>query len=261
METYNPSLDDKQRLKKHIDMFKVSGDKVFATLQGEGVTSGKPAVFLRLHFCNLSCGLNAGWKCDTGYTWDIRREEFWKEPVDWNYEKTAEEIKNAWQEKFGDIFSNNDKRVVITGGEPLLQQKKILKLRKMLSEYKFEIETNGTIVPFEDLKDCQFNCSPKLSNSGNQLSKRINIIALQKINAFSNSWFKFVVEKPEDCNEIEELINIVGLKQEKILIMPEGHDKKSLNKHFNSVKEQVEKHNWTFAKRNQIEWFGNKRRT
>ena len=38
------------------------------TLQGEGPSSGRRAMFLRLAGCNLSCS----W-CDTAYTWDWSR--------------------------------------------------------------------------------------------------------------------------------------------------------------------------------------------
>src|SRR3989344_1911478 len=83
---YRPTPEDKARIKILSDMFKVSGDGVFATLQGEGLTTkeggtaGLPVVFLRLHFCNLTCGFPTGWQCDTRYTWNPRMEEFWKQP-------------------------------------------------------------------------------------------------------------------------------------------------------------------------------------
>src|SRR4030065_718976 len=101
---YRPPPEDKARIKILSDMFKVSGDGVFATLQGEGLTTkeggtaGLPVVFLRLHFCNLTCGFPTGWQCDTRYTWNPRMEEFWKEPRDWSINQTAVNIRQAWRQ-------------------------------------------------------------------------------------------------------------------------------------------------------------------
>ena len=164
----------------------MSGDKVFATLQGEGLleseggTAGCPAVFFRLHYCNLHCGQPCGWKCDTGYTWDTSREEYWKEPEDWTIGKTKREIEKAWKEKFADE-KGAEKRLVITGGEPLLQQDLIIKFLEKMSEWKVEIETNGTLLPQNELRRCQINCSPKLSNSGNEKEIRLKPMVLEKI--------------------------------------------------------------------------------
>ena len=38
--------------------------EIFASLQGEGPSAGKPVAFIRLSRCNLACQ----W-CDTAYTW------------------------------------------------------------------------------------------------------------------------------------------------------------------------------------------------
>lgn len=247
-------------------MFKVSGDQIFATLQGEGVTAGEPAVFLRLHFCNLACGKNGGWQCDTGYTWDTRREDFWKEPIDWSIAQTAENIraeweKTPWEEKFQKDGKASKKRVVVTGGEPTLQQAKIIEITKLLPDWAFEIETNGTIAPRPELINCQINCSPKLSNSGNAKERRYKPDVLKAINAMPNSWFKFVALDPKDFEEIDQMVQECGLDPKKILIMPEGYTKDNVDEHRTLVEEEVKKRGWNFTMRNQLIWFGPKRRT
>lgn len=255
MKVYKATARDRLVMVQKPDMLKVSGDQVFATLQGEGITSGKPAVFLRLHFCNLACS----W-CDTKYTWDKNREEFWHELEDWGYEKTAARIVDAWNEKFGNK-DELEKRVVITGGEPLLQQQKIAKLLTYLPDWKVEIETNGTIPPISELRSCQFNCSPKLANSGNSLLLRYRPQALKHINSLPNSWFKFVVSKVSDFIEIDQIASECGLKLEKILVMPEGYLLESIEAHKKLIQEEVQRRGWKLTMRNQIVWFGNKRRT
>ena len=174
METiYRPTLEDLQRVRPQPDLLKVSGDQVFATLQGEGITAGKPSVFLRLHYCNLKCGKSSGWKCDTGYTWDRTRKEFWSEPMDWTAAEATERIVSAWLGKFP---NESDPNLVITGGEPLLQQQKLLPIIDKLPGWTIEIETNGTLNPLAELANCQINCSPKLANSGNDTQRRYGII-------------------------------------------------------------------------------------
>lgn len=263
---YQPSKEETLNLKRKENCFKVSGDKVFATLQGEGLTeieggtAGCPAVFFRLHFCNLHCGFPKGWQCDTGYTWDTRRSEFWKEPEDWSIEKTKTEIESSWQSKFSeeDIAK---KRIVITGGEPLLQQGLIAKLISSMPDWKIEIETNGTIMPQSELLNCQINCSPKLSNSGNEKNRRFKPEVLEKINNWPVSWFKFVVNNQQDVLEIEEIVNQCHLKSEKILIMPEGLTKEAVADHHQEVEAAISQKGWQIIKRNQLIWYGPKRRT
>ncbi len=258
---YKPTAEELVAIRPLPDMLKVSGDGVFATLQGEGVTAGAPSVFMRLHYCNLTCGANGGWICDTLYTWLKESPEYWRESENWSYETTASNIEKAWKEKFGQEIPDDQKRVVITGGEPLLQQKKIVKLLEFLPDWKVEFETNGTIIPLPELSNHQFNCSPKLSNSGNTAERRYKPKALKTINEISNSWFKFVVSDPSDLKEIDFIVKDCNLKHEKVMIMPEGHNSETVNTHLEIVKDEVLKRGWSITKRNQLDWYGPKRRT
>lgn len=113
-------------------------NEIFATIQGEGPNSGKPAIFVRLSGCNLACKF-----CDTDF------DNFKKMNLD---------------EIIGEIMQNtknyNINLIVITGGEPLRQP--IEKLLDLLIEKGFlvQIETNGTI--FRNLHPkVQIICSPK----------------------------------------------------------------------------------------------------
>lgn len=243
MEKYRPTPQEAQNMKMKPDALKVSGDRMFATIQGEGDSIGKPATFLRLNFCNLACD----W-CDTKYTWDSTKPEYWKEASDMNYQQVAETV-----------FQNPSRRLVITGGEPLIQQDKISKLLEFLPGVDIEIETNGTIEPSEGLKDCQFNVSPKLSNSGNSKEKRYKPNVLRKFNDMEKSFFKFVVEKPEDLEEVDEIIKDCDLKQEKIIIMPEGTNQDAIQAHALAIQQEVEARGWRLLPRMQVMLWGSKR--
>ncbi len=205
---------DRKKLIMKKGHFKVSGDGVFYTLQGEGISMGQPAVFLRLHFCNLKCV----W-CDAYYTWDPNSKEFWSELQDWSVAETVKRVKAEWK----CVNRKKQKRLIITGGEPLLQKALLDNLIRKLSNWQVEIETNGTIMPTHlQLSTCQFNCSPKLDNSLNAKVIRYKPDVIQSLNEVSTT-FKFVVTSPKDIDEIER--NFVKKKLisvEKILLMPQG---------------------------------------
>ena len=71
-DRYCPTPAEVLAIKPKDGYLKLSGDGIFATRQGEGATAGMNAIFIRLHFCNLACGLGGGWVCDTEFTWKKR---------------------------------------------------------------------------------------------------------------------------------------------------------------------------------------------
>ena len=162
------------------------------TVQGEGINTGQVVGFLRLANCNLACS----W-CDTPYSWDWKR-----------YDKSAETTEMDLADIANTIKNWNVPRVIITGGEPLMQQEEIYKLIVMCPDIKFDIETNGTITPLLTLSDLvdTFNVSPKLSHSGDIWKKRIKDNALMQFANLAQdgkAHFKFVCETVKDLNEVE----------------------------------------------------------
>src|SRR5690349_728284 len=96
-ELYHPTAGQREILLGRGDDFLVSGDGFFATLQGEGVTAGAPAVFMRLQNCNLHCGANqTGWLCDTWYTWDKSTREYWEEAREVSILDAAKTFEEQW---------------------------------------------------------------------------------------------------------------------------------------------------------------------
>ena len=184
--------------------------EIFVSIQGEGVFAGTPCVFIRLASCNLSCS----W-CDTKYTWD------WK-----NYEYANHVMTLHNDDIYSMIDEYNLKHVVITGGEPLLQQQALLPLITVLSKnsYTIEIESNGTIEPIMPIFNLvnQWNISPKLSNSGNSQDKNPELGILAKYKSHPNAYLKFVIVEQEDVSEALSLAKSVSFPSNRLILMPEG---------------------------------------
>lgn len=172
-----------------------SAPEIFYSLQGEGTRCGTPAVFLRLAGCNLACK----W-CDTKHSW-------------------GNGILCSTKNVAAHLLDYRCDSLVITGGEPLLQQEALTRLLRLLPDSHFvEVETNGTIAPCPYLEQRvnQWNISPKLTHSGNPREKACNPAALAHFSALPHAWFKFVVQSEEDWAAIAAL----ELPQNRIILMP-----------------------------------------
>jgi len=126
-------------------------------------------------------------------------------------------------------------RLVITGGEPLVQKAGVSKLVHLLLDvnydYRIEIETNGTIAPPLDIYELvQWNVSPKLASSGVDLAKRYEPKALERFAECPQHAFKFVICDPvQDLIEIKEMVRLHGLSMNDIYLMPEGRSADEIN--------------------------------
>tara|TARA_R110001599_G_scaffold118871_2_gene288284 strand:- start:64 stop:765 length:702 start_codon:yes stop_codon:yes gene_type:complete len=192
----------------------------FYSLQGEGATMGVPSVFLRLAGCNLLCQSKT-WVCDTIEVWQ-------------------KGIKTPFHEVLQgeDCFDrlHQGAHLVITGGEPLLHQRKLVHFLKWFElAYGWlpfiEVETNGTIMPDDYLLEIvkQWNCSPKLSNSGEPNEKRFKPLVLDTLNQFQNTIFKFVVGEESDIVEVISEFS-EHISSDKLCLMPAGETQEKLAK-------------------------------
>ncbi len=215
------------------------------TIQGEGRTQGRPVMFLRLGYCNLSCG----W-CDTKYTWD------WK-----NYD-VKKEVRLMDQ---ATVLAKLEplRAVVISGGEPMLQQTDLLPLIVELKRrgYWIEIETNGTIAPRIDFFEHvdQFNCSPKLSNSGDSRERRVKPKALEVLARWPKVFFKFVIGSRQDVEEVWEYVNTFQIPTERVYLMPLGKTQEELTDTTLMTKMLAREHGFVFSSRLHVELWGTKR--
>ncbi len=240
------------------------GAEIFYTLQGEGVSVGAPAVFVRLSLCNLHCV----W-CDTDHTWNF-------EGTPWKHEKdgAAGYAKHRKEEVILEMDVRDVakvvrgfgcRRVVLTGGEPLLQEGELVELMACLredgAEWFFEMETNGTRSPGEVLVAGmgQFNVSPKLGNSGMAEGLRVKREALKALVGTGKAWFKFVVQGEEDVVEVLGLLEEVGLPRERVILMPEGRTVADLDEVAGWVAERCRDLGFRFSDRLHVRLWGDKR--
>jgi organic radical activating enzyme len=185
------------------------------TLQGEGFSLGQRAGFVRLGRCNLDCGRGAGatWACDTPYTWDWAR-----------YDPAAELSVVAVPDLVERVAAMRVDRVVVTGGEPLVQQRRLVPFLAAARDrgWAVEVETNGTIAPLPEVVALveRFNVSPKLANSGVPAHLALRSRALKALRDTGRAVFKFVVA---DVAELDDVARVVdGHRLAPVLVMPAG---------------------------------------
>ena len=234
------------------DLLRVSrldnGDpEIFQSIQGEGVNLGSPCTFLRLAGCNLKCT----W-CDTKYTWDWDKYKFEDEVVQISVKNLICKIKSLHQQ-----------HLVITGGEPLLQQKILANLTSHLSQIGFfiEVETNGTILPTEPFASTinQWNISPKLSNSENGALEGYSLDTLHAFTAYERSYLKFVLKDPGDCVEVVNIVNELAITPRRVYLMPEGTTKEEISRKSTWISELCLVYGYNFTTRAHILIWGDKR--
>ncbi len=221
--------------------------EIFHTLQGEGTLAGTPAVFLRLAQCNLACT----W-CDTKYTWDWKNYDYNKEVVDLSPEDVEREV-----------LSFGCSHLVVTGGEPMMQQNQVAGPIGSLKSrgFTFEVETNGTIAPTAEMATYidQWNVSPKLATSGNALGKRYLPEALRSFAAMPQAYFKFVVTRGSDMDEVRRLMEDLAIPRERVLLSPEGRTPSVLQERSDWLSKLCVKENLRFSPRLHIYLWGDTR--
>jgi 7-carboxy-7-deazaguanine synthase len=179
----------------------LSDDKVFYTIEGEGEFVGKPSVFMRLSMCNLTCigfaSEDSPHGCDSFVSWSVKNK------------MTFKEIFNLMDSNNYIEHLRNKAILKLTGGEPIIQQKQLLKfLQAFVNKYNFiptiDFETNATLFPDEEwIKTwhASFTTSPKLTTNGDPEEKTYKPDVL-RWHVEKNSGFKFVITSDRDIEEI-----------------------------------------------------------
>lgn len=204
---------------------KLALSEVFGpTIQGEGPHAGRVVQFIRLGGCNLSCS----W-CDTPYTWDNTRFDLRKENPQTAVDDIVARLRSCVP-------------VVISGGEPLIHQKRPA-WAELLSEvqnkcHEIHIETNGTILPNETTRMWvdHYSISPKLGNAGPHRKGQNRMMA----EGWRGQWYrgmhtkclKFVVAGTGDVDEALHLSDCYGWPRRDVWLMPEGIDSYTVMKRW-----------------------------
>ena len=222
------------------------GPEIFASIQGEGASVGYPSTFVRLAICNLRCT----W-CDTAYTWDWSR-----------FKREEQVLRMSPEAVFGAVRALPPRRVVITGGEPLLQRRNLVPLLGLLDDagYHVEVETNGTVAPGDASPLIhQFNVSPKLAHSGNEGLARIRPDALRWFAGDERAVFKFVVQDQADLAELESLRETFAIPPGRVVLMPEGRTADELRERSPWLADVCTRRGYRFSTRLHILIWGDKR--
>ena len=233
------------------------GPEIFASLQGEGPSAGMPVGFVRLSRCNLACT----W-CDTAYTWRWEGDNRPHRSGE-TYERKANQITLDVADVAARIEELGQKRLVITGGEPLLQGQALAELAEALPDISIEIETNGTVKPPVrlDIRVDQYNVSPKLAHSGNDAELALIPERLDAYATDPRAFFKFVIAEAADVDEVLALQRRYRFKPGHVYLMPEGTDSATLREREAWLSELCLKHGFRMSDRLHIHLYGDTRGT
>jgi organic radical activating enzyme len=235
--------------------------EIFASLQGEGPSAGKPVAFVRVSRCNLACH----W-CDTAYTWRFTGDNR-PHRRDGPYDRGANQVTLPEEEAARRIAALGKPRLVITGGEPLLQAPALARMLDALVALApgmtSEVETNGTVAPHPafDAHVAQYNVSPKLAHSGNPADLALPPERLSHWAGEPRAIFKFVIAERSDVDEVLALAERHGIPPARIWLMAEGTDAATLASRERWLAELCLQHNLTLSKRLHIELYGDTRGT
>ncbi len=235
--------------------------EIFASIQGEGPSAGKPCTFIRLSRCNLACV----W-CDTAYTWRFAGDNR-PHRDDEAFERSANQLTLPEDDAAARIAALGGNRLVITGGEPLLQApaltRMVTALKRLVPATHIEIETNGTALPppaLDALVD-QYNVSPKLAHSGNPAELALVPERLAHWAAEPRAWFKFVIAEREDLDEVLAIQQAHAIAGHRIFLMPEGRDSETVRSRSRWLAQICSDLQFNLSDRLHIHLFGDTRGT
>lgn len=219
--------------------------EIYQSIQGEGLLTGTPSVFVRASGCNLRC-----WFCDTPYA------SFRPEGEDLAVDEILEQVRR-----------HDARHVVITGGEPMLFAEMVPLSEALHGEGRhITIETAGTL--YLEVACDLISISPKLANSGPSPASdprwhrrhertRHRPEVVRRLMARHQWQLKFVIDRPADCEQVEAyLAELPGVDRSRVLLMPQGTDMATLDRQAQWLEPYCRAAGLPFCPRKHIEWFG-----
>ena len=228
--------------------------EIYASVQGEGLLTGTPSVFVRTSGCNLRC-----WFCDTPF-------------ASWNPEGPHLSV----DEILSQTLELETRHIVVTGGEPMIHPTLVDFCQRLRECGKhITIETAGTV----DLRlECDLiSISPKLASSApsaesagnwhevhNARRERLDVVS--SLIARHDFQLKFVVDSVADADEVlryvDRLQAVAGeIDRGRVLLMPQGIDQESLLRHEQWLVPWCDSNGVKYCPRSHILWYGNLRGT
>ena len=224
--------------------------EIFCSIQGEGLLTGVPSVFVRTSGCNLRC-----WFCDSEYTsWHVEGESL-----------SVEDVLDR-------VAGFPARHAVVTGGEPMIAPGiEALTLGLRRRGYHITIETAATV--FKPVECDLASLSPKLASStpfereGGRFAERHGRLRLRPdvIRAFMERCpyqLKFVIDRPSDLDEVRTLLTgLPGVDPERVLLMPQGITAEEVRARGLWLVEECKRHGYRYCPRLHIDLYGNRRGT
>lgn len=203
-------------------------NEIFLSIDGEGVRTGLPTVFIRLYGCNLKCSY-----CDTRYSCE-------------NSEYKLMSLMDIIEQ----VLSYGVPRVTLTGGEPLIHDGvKDLINSLVVNGIEVNIETNGA-VDLDDFWEYKYNSKViftmdyKCASSGMEDKMKLwNLKLLQPKDVI-----KFVVSNYNELEKMEYILEESECKAQPYVspvfgaIEPKELVEYVLDNNLNNVTVQVQLH-------------------
>lgn len=219
--------------------------EIYRSVQGEGLLTGVPSVFVRTSGCNLRC-----WFCDTPYTsWqpeghDMSTDEIVAQVEEWDC-----------------------RHVVVTGGEPMLFAELIPLAERLRAVGRhITVETAGTL--YLPVACDLMSISPKFASSAPAAAEhphwnrrhdreRHRPAVVRRLITEYEYQLKFVIDTRADLDEMNAyLSDFPQIARGRVLLMPQGFDPHELAARSEWLRPYCEAHGLIFCPRKQIEWFG-----